>query len=453
MRTELSFRPFYLGTYLGTLFFTIVYVPNAIKGVPFLNLEENVERKWISMRKIKNRYIILIIASLVNFVHGNPYIWTVFQPYVREEYNLSLAGSSQPFNIIIGIFAVGNMIGGFLQHKIGAKKTILAGSFVMCMGFLMAAVAPQDMPWLISLGYGALGGLGSGCAFSLLVAVPQAWFPDKRGLVTGITIGVVGVSGVIMNPICDAMLAARGYRFAMIIVTVIYAVLSALAVFIEEAPESVIQSENVTQREDMVHIAASDAPAEDKVQTDDIIQYQYSTREMMKTKMFHIIAVVMALVIPAYVLVNPLMKSLGMERGLTNAQALTGVVIASFANIIGRFLAPWLSDKVGCKHVIQVMYVMATVAIFGLLVATGAVFVVLISMVCLVYGGVVSVFPVLTAEHFGMKYQGMNYGAVMLGYGFVSILCPALLEVLGQSTSFVVAGVACVLGLLGTRWF
>ena len=383
--------------------------------------------------KIKNRFIILIIASLVNFVHGNPYIWTVFQPYVRAEYDLSLAGSSQPFNIIIGIFAVGNMIGGFLQHKIGAKKTILAGSFVMCVGFFLAAIAPHNMPWLISLGYGALGGLGSGCAFSLLVAVPQAWFPDKRGLVTGITIGVVGVSGVIMNPICDMVLAARGYRFAMIMVTVIYAVLSAMAVFIEEAPEEAAMVEDADT-------ACS-------------LQHQYTTREMMKTRMFYIIAIVMALVIPAYVLVNPLMKSLGMERGLTNAQALTGVVIASFANIIGRFVAPWLSDKVGCKRVIQVMYVMATVAIFGLLVATGPVFVVLISMVCLVYGGVVSVFPVLTAEHFGMKYQGMNYGAIMLGYGFVSILCPTLLDVLGQNTSFVAAGVACVIGLVGTRWF
>ena len=388
--------------------------------------------------KIKNRYIILIIASLVNFVHGNPYIWTVFQPYVREEYHLSLAGSSQPFNIIIGIFAVGNMIGGFLQHKIGAKKTILAGSFVMCVGFFLAAVAPHNMPWLISLGYGALGGLGSGCAFSLLVAVPQAWFPDKRGLVTGITIGVVGVSGVIMNPVCDAVLAARGYRFAMIMVTVIYAILSALAVFIEEAP------------------AATGGVAESlagETERSGQVQHQYTTREMMKTKMFYIIAVVMALVIPAYVLVNPLMKSLGMERGLTNAQALTGVVIASFANIIGRFVAPWLSDKVGCKRVIQAMYVMATIAIFGLLVATGPIFIVLISMVCLVYGGVVSVFPVLTAENFGMKYQGMNYGAIMLGYGFVSILCPTLLDVLGQSTSFVVAGVACVIGLVGTQWF
>ena len=115
------------------------------------------ERRGARMKKGKNRYAVLAIASIVNFVHGNPYIWTVFQPYVRKEYGLSLAASSQPFTIIIGIFALGNMLGGYLQHKIGAKKTILAGSLVMCLGFFLAAVAPSHMPWLISLGYGALG--------------------------------------------------------------------------------------------------------------------------------------------------------------------------------------------------------------------------------------------------------------------------------------------------------
>ena len=92
-------------------------------------------------------------------------------------------------------------------------------------------------------------------------------------------------------------------------------------------------------------------------------------------------------------------------------------------------------------------------AVLGLTVATGPLFIVLISAVCLVYGGVVSVFPVLTAENFGMKYQGMNYGAVMLGYGFVSILCPYLLDILGQNTALLVAGAACFVGLLGTRKF
>lgn len=391
----------------------------------------------MSMKQYKKRYLILVVASIVNFVHGNPYIWTVFQPYVREEYGLSVAASSQPFTIIIGIFALGNMIGGYLQHKIGARNTILAGSLVMCAGFALAAIAPYHMPWLVSLGYGALGGLGSGCAFSMLVAVPQGWFPDKRGLVTGITIGVVGISGVIMNPLCDYVLAARGYRTAMLMVTLIYAVLCLGAFFIEEAPEELLMQGVETERKEESETA----------------QRQYTAREMMKTKTYYAISITMALVVPAYVLVNPLMKSLGMERGLTGAQALSGVVAASFANIIGRFAVPWLSDKTGRKAVIRVMYVLAMISVFGLTVARGALFVLLISIVCLVYGGVVSVFPVLVSDHFGMKYQGTNFGAVMLGYGIVSILCPVLLEMAGQELSLMIAGAACAVGLLVTRKF
>lgn len=403
------------------------------------------------MKKGKNRYAVLAIASIVNFVHGNPYIWTVFQPYVRKEYGLSLAASSQPFTIIIGIFALGNMLGGYLQHKIGAKKTILAGSLVMCLGFFLAAVAPSHMPWLISLGYGALGGLGSGCAFSMLVAVPQGWFPDKRGLVTGITVGVIGISGVLMNPLCDSILASYGYRTAMLLVTAVYAVLCLGAFFIEEAPEELASQGSVLAKTD--GSAKLEVGTKPEGGTEAALQRQYTTREMMHTKVFYAIAITMALAVPAYVLVNPLMKSLGMERGLTSAQALAGVMIASFANIIGRFAMPWLSDRTGRKAVIRVMYVLAMVSVVGLIAARGGLFILLISIVCLVYGGVVSVFPVLVSDHFGMKYQGMNFGAVMLGYGLISILCPYLLDVAGLNTSFLIAGIACAAGVWGTRYF
>ena len=403
------------------------------------------------MKKGKNRYAVLAIASIVNFVHGNPYIWTVFQPYVRKEYGLSLAASSQPFTIIIGIFALGNMLGGYLQHKIGAKKTILVGSLVMCLGFFLAAVAPSHMPWLISLGYGALGGLRSGCAFSMLVAVPQGWFPDKRGLVTGITVGVIGISGVLMNPLCDSILASYGYRTAMLLVTAVYAVLCLGAFFIEEAPEELASQGSVLAKTD--GSTKPEAGTKPEGGAEAAVQRQYTTREMMHTKVFYAIAITMALAVPAYVLVNPLMKSLGMERGLTSAQALAGVMIASFANIIGRFAMPWLSDRTGRKAVIRVMYVLAMVSVVGLIAARGGLFILLISIVCLVYGGVVSVFPVLVSDHFGMKYQGMNFGAVMLGYGLISILCPYLLDVAGLNTSFLIAGIACAAGVWGTRYF
>lgn len=388
------------------------------------------------MKKIKNRYMVLLIAAIVNFVHGNPYIWTVFQPHVRSEYHLSLAASSQPFTIIIGIFAVGNMIGGYLQHKIGARATILSGSFVMCTGFFLAAVAPVGMPWVISAGYGLLGGLGSGCAFSMLVAVPQQWFPDKRGLVTGITVGIVGISGVVMNPFCDWLLANHGYRYAMLAVTGIYAVLSLGGIFISEP--------------DARPAGHGEGGAVEIVQ-----RKQYTTKELFRTKTYYLLSISMALAVPAYVLVNPLMKSLGMERGLTDGAALIGVVAASAANIAGRFAAPWMSDSFGRKTVIQVLYATAMISVIGLTVARGGLFILLISLVSLTYGGFVSVFPVLTSDCFGMKYQGMNFGAVMLGYGVVSILCPYLLAAvqdtrLGTSLFFIIAGGICVIGMAAT---
>ena len=104
------------------------------------------------------------------------------------------------------------------------------------LGFFLAAVAPSHNALAYIVGICALGGLGSGCAFSMLVAVPQGWFPDKRGLVTGITVGVIGISGVLMNPLCDSILASYGYRTAMLLVTAVYAVLCLGAFFIRGSP-------------------------------------------------------------------------------------------------------------------------------------------------------------------------------------------------------------------------
>ena len=136
---------------------------------------------------------------------------------------------------------------------------------------------------------------------------------DKRGLVTGITIGVIGISGVIMNPLCDWILAKRGFHFAMLAVTVIYAVLCLGAFFLEEAPEEIQERKS-----------GANEHLENGEQMQSASQRQYTAREMMRTRTYYWLSLAMALAVPAYVLVNPLMKSLGMERGLTGAQALAG---------------------------------------------------------------------------------------------------------------------------------
>ena len=388
------------------------------------------------MKRSTNRWLILAAAAIVNFVHGNPYIWTVFQPYVKEEYGLSTAASSLPFTLIIGIFAAGNMAGGYLQHRAGARMTAFLGSLIMCAGFFLAATAPHSMPWLISLGYGVLGGFGSGCAFAMLTAVPQAWFPERRGMVSGITIGMVGLSGILMNPLCDRLLASFGYRTAMLWVTFIYAVLC-LGIFFLREPE-----------ESGARICAHQA-SQASLETD---SRQYTPLETMRTRSFYIISLVYALAVPAYALVNPVMKSLGMERGLTDTAALLGVVAASAANVAGRFALPWLSDRTGRRRVLAATYLLCTVSAFGLVFARGALFTALSSAVCLVYGGVVSVFPVVVSDRFGTKYQGTNYGAAMIGYSIASLVSPLLLSLAGQEISLVVAGLASLAGLFLLRF-
>ena len=226
----------------------------------------------------------------------------------------------------------------------------------------------------------------------------------------------------------------------MLAVTVIYAVLCLGAFFLEEAPEEIQERKS-----------GANEHLENGEQMQSASQRQYTAREMMRTRTYYWLSLAMALAVPAYVLVNPLMKSLGMERGLTGAQALAGVTIASVANIIGRVVAPTLSDKIGRKAVVYLLFLMAMLSSFGLIVAGGAVFVMLCAFICMVYGGVVSVFPVLVSDYFGMKHQGTNFGAVMIGYGIASVLCPVLLAAAGQETSLLIAGICCVGGLVATK--
>ena len=270
-------------------------------------------------------------------------------------------------------------------------------------------------------------------------------------MVSGITIGMVGLSGILMNPLCDRLLAAFGYRAAMLWVTFIYAVLCLGIFFLREPGEAGAGSPAPRAGKVMGSGTAGMAGTGGMDPSQDT-RRQYTPREMMRTRSFYIISLVYALAVPAYALVNPVMKSLGMERGLTDSAALLGVVAASAANIAGRFALPWLSDRTGRRRVLGATYLLCTVSALGLVFARGALFTVLSSAVCLVYGGVVSVFPVVVSDRFGTKYQGTNYGAAMIGYSIASLLSPLLLSLAGQEASLVIAGLASLGGLFLLRF-
>lgn len=388
------------------------------------------------MNKLKNRYLILFAAAIVNFSYGSAYIWTVFQPAAKEKFGLQDGDANRPFNIFMGFFVLGNILGGKIQQKLGTKKTILLGSFLMCLGFLLTAFTPDNFPIFISLTYGVMGGTGAGAAYNALIAGTQKWFPDKRGMVTGIIICTVGAPGLIMTPILNSCIDAYGFSTSMMIVALIYFVICfGLGWMIDSPPDDYMNNlipNNTLDKE-----------------TTRLMQKLFTTKETLHTKQYYLITAAMMLAVPAYFLINPMMMSLGVDRGLTTTLAVTGVMISSILNICGRLIAPWLSDKLGRKPMLIILFSISMASVLTLIIAQGYLFMLCVALVSFSYGGFFGIFPVIVVDYFGSKYSGMNYGMVMIGYGCVSIICPSIVT-MGITISFIVAGIACVLGMICT---
>lgn len=387
----------------------------------------------MKLRK-SNRYILLAMGALVQFCYGIAYIWSVFQPHAKVKFSIDTAAANLPFGILLGLFTIGNLVGGYLQKKINVTLIIMAGSVVMCLGLLGTAYVPVDKPWLLNITFGVIAGFGCGCAYNTLLSTIQRWFPDKRGMVTGIIVCAAGLFGLVMNPIANYMIEHSGFSGAMIAVAAILLVIClSCGWVIKNPPEGYMEDYQSNNKR--------------------ITGKQYRTRDMLKTKQYYIIAITFMFAVLAYFLINPMLMSLGVERGLSTNMALVGVMIVSVMNTAGRLLAPWISDRVGRKRILLLLFALNMSAILFLAVSTGFVFLTLISCVAISYGGFMGMYPTISADYFGSENAGMNYGVVMIGYAISSIGCPYLVKAvnitsMGTAYSFLIAGGASLVGLI-----
>lgn len=374
------------------------------------------------------------MGTLVQFCFGLAYVWSVFQPYVKERFTLDTSGANLPFGIFLGVFTIGNLVGGYLQKKWNITLIILSGSVLMCLGLLATAYVPLDQPWLINITFGCIAGFGCGCSYNTLLATLQRWFPDKRGLVTGIVVCAAGLFGLIMNPIANYILITYDYTTAMTAVAAILLTICLSCGWAVKAPD----------KEYKLDYKPGNVDSMDK---------QYSMGEMIKTKQYYIIAITFMLAVPAYFLMNPMLMSLGVERGLSRGVALLGVMMVSIMNTTGRLFMPWISDFIGRKNVLLALFCINIIAISLLTISTGYLFLGLVSCIALSYGGFMGMYPTISADYFGTKNAGMNYGVIMIGYALSSISCPYLVKLVDKTTmgtglSFVIAAIASVLGFL-----
>ena len=173
---------------------------------------------------------------------------------------------------------------------------------------------------------------------------------------------------------------------------------------------------------------------------------------MLGTKSFYLIFLSLFFILPAFFMLNPLLMTLGLERGLTKEMALFGVMLVGIFSALGRLSIAWISDKIGRLGSIVLILAMTAVGVIAMIFAEGVLFLVSLSMIAMAFGGAAGVYPTLTADHFGTKNLGVNYGLVTLSLGASSLIFTMVNNALSgngdYTLSFIIAAATCAISFV-----
>jgi OFA family oxalate/formate antiporter-like MFS transporter len=390
--------------------------------------------------KVFNRWLIVIGAVMIQLCLGAIYAWSVFRIPLQQsiaEGGLGLTPSQAtlPFSLVLISFAIATIIGGRWQDKAGPRLVATVGGIVLGAGMIIAAFS-RSFIWL-TIGYGVISGLGIGFTYVCPVATGIKWFPDKRGLITGLSVAGFGAGALIVAPVARAFIEGVGVFHTLAILGITFLIVIALSAQILRNPPSGWKPQGWIPPEKTESTGRDFGPL-----------------ELLSSLSFYLVWLMYFFGCLAGLMIIAQTSPIGQELvGLTPKVAALAVGTLAIFNALGRIFWGRLSDSLGRKKTLFLMLIINGVAI--LLYNTIAVFPIYywigIYIVGLCFGGYLALFPAITADFYGTKNIGINYGLVFTAYGvgglLGSLFAPRVLEITkSYSMAFTVTGIFCLLG-------
>ena len=363
------------------------------------------------MNQKYNRIIPVIAAIAIQLCLGTAYIWSVFQNGIAASiFGGKNADAALTFSILLAVLGIGSTIGGILQNKIGPRKTVIIGGVILSIGFFLASFSTSSAPKLLWLTYGALGGFGMGFTYSTTIACAQKWFPDKRGLVTGVIVSALGFGGVVFTPLVEFIIktlgngvAGKGELLSFRILALIFIVVCTIGGLLIKNPPENYKPEGWTPK-DSANKTLS-----------------LRTIEVIRRPQIWLLFIALMLACMGGLMMIGFAKPIAIARGLAET-ATVGVFAITMFNAFGRLFWGVVSDKFGCKKTIILLLCLTAVLSLCVNLASGYMIYVLIACIGFAYGGFLSTFPAYTADLFGAKYNATNYGIVLIGFGIGAVV-------------------------------
>jgi len=384
----------------------------------------------------KSRTLTLISGALILFCLGIIYIWSIFNKPVSAY--LGGADVSYTFNIMLVTFVAGILIGGRIQDKKGPRIVVLVGGILFAAGILIASITPDGAAWMFPVFYGGLAGFGVGMAYTSALSCIQKWFPDRRGLASGVLVSAFGVSTVAFGPLANNMLNVWKLNVdntLQILAIVFFIVVIVFVWFIKNPPEGYM------------------ADFKPKSKAVSSTNEQFSPGETLKTWQMYLVILCMAMLTLSYFILIPKVTALSTTVKNFADYAVLTVSLSGVASVAGRLVMPILSDYKGRKFAFMILFGVILASMVALIFVTGPACIAFIWAVAFCYGASAGVFPALTADYFGSKNMGANYGIVMIGFAGAAVLAGGISSnfISADSVSnfaFIIPVIACVVGIV-----
>src|ERR1700716_39676 len=387
-----------------------------------------------------NRWIIAAAGGLMQVALGAVYAWSVFRGPLVKQFGWSISEVTLTFTISIFVLGISAFFGGLWLTRSGPRVVALVGGVLYGLGVFLASFSANKLWWLY-LSYGLIGGLGLGLSYIVPVAVLVKWFPDRRGLITGIAVGGFGAGALITAPLATRLIQNVGVLQTFAYLGIAFLIVTVISgSFMQNPPEGWMpEGWNPTATQ-----AAQRAKRD------------YTLPEALASWQWWALWFLLFLNTSAGISVISQEAPLFQELARVSAKVAASMVgVVSLGNALGRVFWAWASDVITRKATFFVMFLVQALLVWFLPGITSAGMLTVVAFIILLcYGGGFGTMPAFAADYFGAKNVGPIYGLMLTAWGFASAFGPLLIAYMRQASGtyrgalHIIAGVMLVSAVL-----
>nr|WP_158163370.1 OFA family MFS transporter [Vibrio mimicus] len=355
------------------------------------------------MSKIDKAMRILLACFCINLCLGILYAWSVFNKALVTDFGWSAADASSPYAIATIAFSVCLLVAGILQDRMGPRNILILGTTLTGLGMIASGFASSVL--MLNITFGVITGAGIGFGYACLSPSAMKWFhPSKKGMVNGLIAAGFGLAAIYLAPLTSTLITHLGIQTSfMILGAGVLAIAVPLACTINNPPAGYVPAEPKLKEGQEAKVVAKAA--------------NLSWKAMLKTPQFYALWLMYALAASVgLMIIGNITNIASVQANLPNAVYLASIL--AIFNSGGRIAAGILSDKIGGVRTLLLAFLLqgANMVLFAsfdseftLIIGT--------AIAAVGYGTLLAVFPSITAEFYGLKNYGTNYGVLYTSWG------------------------------------